>query len=405
MIENNVFASQALKDKLYAKIEAKTDRMIAIRRQLHEHPELSFKEKATGAFIANFYQGKDVQVQANFGDGYGVVVTIDSGKPGKTLALRADFDGLPVQEETGFPFASQNTGVMHACGHDGHTAYMLILAESLYELKDDWAGKIKIVHQPAEETPPGGALGMIKAGVLDGVDAIIGVHGWAPVPYGTVQCTAGPVMTGRSSFKMTIHGKGGHGSAPHLANDANVAASYFVTIAQTIISRRTDPFDMCTLTFGNFDGKGSFNVIKDAVFLEGDVRFMRDEAREIIETNFKRMVKGLELMFDVKVDLFYDSDYPVLNNDTDLAATIQNSLRHSHIQELTNLDTITRNTASEDFAYFAQKIPGVYLFVGEMPDDGVFYPHHSPKFVLNEKALPLAAKTVGVAALDFLATH
>ncbi|MCH4172256.1 MAG: amidohydrolase [Lactobacillus sp.] len=405
MIENNVFASQTLKDKLYAKIEAKTDRMIAIRRQLHEHPELSFKEKATGDFIAKFYQDKDVKVQANFGDGYGVVVTIDSGKPGKTLALRADFDGLPVQEETGLPFASQNTGVMHACGHDGHTAYMLILAESLYELKDDWAGKIKIVHQPAEETPPGGALGMIEAGVLDGVDAIIGVHGWAPVPYGTVQCTAGPVMTGRSSFKMTIHGKGGHGSAPHLANDANVAASYFVTIAQTIISRRTDPFDMCTLTFGNFDGKGSFNVIKDAVFLEGDVRFMRDEAREIIETNFKRMVKGLELMFDVKVDLFYDSDYPVLNNDAELAATIQNSLRHSHIQELTNLDMVTRNTASEDFAYFAQKIPGVYMFVGEMPDDGIFYPHHSPKFVINEKALPLAAKTVGVAALDFLATH
>lgn len=396
-------ADQQLKDKLYKKIESKTDKMIEIRRYLHEHPELSFEEKETGKYIANFYKDMDVDVQANFGDGYGVVVTIDSGQPGRTLALRADFDGLPVQEQTGLPFASQNKGVMHACGHDGHTAYMLILAESLYELKDEWIGKVKIIHQPAEETPPGGALGMMKAGVLDGVDAIIGVHGWAPVPYGTVECTAGPVMTGRSSFKLTIHGKGGHGSAPHLANDPIVAASYFVTAVQTIISRRTNPFDMCTLTIGNYDGTGSFNVINDSVFLEGDVRFMKEETRAVVEKNFKQIVKGLEIMFGVKVDLFYASDYPVLNNNADLAAEIQHTLRTSDIKELQTVDTVSRNTASEDFAYFSNKIPGVYMFVGECPDDGVFYAHHSPKFVINEKALPLAAKSVGAAALDFLA--
>ncbi|PMD73889.1 amidohydrolase [Companilactobacillus nuruki] len=396
-------ADQNLKDKLYKKIEEKTDKMIQIRRYLHQHPELSFEEKETGKYIANFYKDLDVKVESNYGDGYGVVVTIDSGKPGKTIALRADFDGLPVKEETGLPYASQNEGVMHACGHDGHTAYLLILAECLNELKDDFDGKVKIIHQPAEETPPGGAPGMIKAGVLKGVDGIIGVHGWAIVPYGTVQCTVGPVMTGRSSFKLTIHGKGGHGSAPNLANDANVAASYFVTIAQTIISRRTDPFDMCTLTIGNFDGRGSFNVIKDSVFLEGDVRFMNVAERPIIEKNFKNIVKGLEIMFGVKVDLFYNADYPVLDNDENLTKEVQYSLENSNIKELEKVDTISRNTASEDFAYFSQNIPGVYMFVGEMPDDGVYSAHHSPTFVINEKALPLAAKTVGAAALDFLA--
>lgn len=405
MIDTKALASPALKEKLYKKIEEKTDRMIKIRRELHTFPEVSFHEKKTGAYIANFYKDMEkdpaVKVESNYGDGYGVVVTIDSGKPGKTIALRADFDGLPVKEETGLPFASTN-GAMHACGHDGHTAYMLILAESLFELKDEWAGKVKIVHQPAEEFPPGGAQGMLKAGVLDGVDAIIGVHGWAPVPYGTIECTVGPVMSGRQSFKMTIKGKGGHGSAPQLSNDAIVAASFFVQSAQTIISRRTDPFDMCTLNIGNFDGEGSFNVIKESVYLEGELRFLNVKEQPIMEKNFKMLVAGLEKMFGVKIDLFYQSDYPVLDNDETFTHMIQHSLKNSNIPELKTIDTTSRNSASEDFAYFSNTIPGVYLFVGEMPDDGVFYPHHSPQFILNEKALPLAAKAVGATTLDFL---
>lgn len=393
---------QAVKDKLYKLIDEKHDKMIEIRHYLHQHPEVSFEEKETGKYIADFYKNMDVKVEDNYGDGYGVVVTIDTGNPGKTIALRADFDALPVQEETGLPYASVNDGAMHACGHDGHTAYMLILAESLYEMRSDLTGKIKIVHQPAEETPPGGAQGMIEAGVLDGVDAILGVHMWAPIPYGTVECTTGPVMAGRSSFKMTIHGKGGHGSAPHLANDANVAASFFVTAAQTIVSRRVNPFDMATLTIGNFDGRGSFNVIKDSVFLEGDVRFMKDETCAVVEKNFKNLVKGMEIMFDVKIDLFYNNDYPVLNNDKELTEKIQKSLENGGIKEIKHLDFEGRESASEDFAYFTQNIPGTYMFVGEMPDDGVFYPHHSPKFIANEKALGLTAKAVGAATLDLL---
>lgn len=399
---SNKIINEKVKSMLYKKIEEKTNKMIEIRRYLHQYPEISFEEEETSKYITDFYNNKDVKVERNFGDGYGVVVTIDSGRPGKTIGLRADFDALAIQEETGLPYASKRDGISHACGHDGHTAYMLILAESLYELRRKLKGKIKIIHQPAEEIPPGGALGMIKAGVLDDVDFVLGVHGWTPLPLGTISCTEGPVMTGRSSFKIKILGTGGHGAAPNLANDVNVAASYLVAILQTIVSRRVDPFDMATLTIGNLDGSGLFNVINDSIFLEGDVRYMTEDASEIIEKEFKRIISGFEIMFDVKVELFYESNYPVLNNDRQLTRFVQHSLINSDIEGLIELDTITQNSASEDFAYFAQKIPAVYFFVGQMPDEGQYFPHHHPKFNLNEKSLPLTAKAVGAAALDVL---
>lgn len=394
--------NQELKEKLYRKIDEKTPKMIKMRRYLHQHPELSFHEKNTSKFIADFYKGMDVKVETNYGDGYGVVVTIDSGKPGKTIALRADFDALPVEEATNLPFKSVNKGVMHACGHDGHTAYMLTLAAALYELRNEWSGVVKIIHQPAEEIPPGGAKGMVKAGVLKGVDYILGAHGMAPLKFGTIGCTTGPVMTGRQSFKMDIHGKGGHGSEPQMANDANVAASFFVVAAQTIVSRRTDPFHRTSLTIGDYEGKSSFNVIKETVHLEGELRFLNKADQPIMEKYFKKLVAGLETMFDVKVDLDYITDYPVLNNDEKLTKKVQKSLENSGIKALKKVDTTYRNSASEDFAYFSNEIPGTFIFYGEMPDDGVWYPQHSNKFLLNEKALPLAAKAVGAATLDLL---
>ena len=166
-----------LLDEIMKKLDEKKDRIIEIRRYLHEHPELSFQEEETAKYISDFYKDVSVDsVETNFGGERGIVVTIKGAKPGKTIAIRADFDALPIQEETGLPFASKNDGVMHACGHDGHTAYMLVLAETLAEFKDRLKGTISVIHQPAEEMPPGGALGMIKAGVLDGVDAIFGIH-------------------------------------------------------------------------------------------------------------------------------------------------------------------------------------------------------------------------------------
>jgi amidohydrolase len=250
-----------MKTQLMKMLENRKEEMIKIRRYLHENPELSFKEEKTAQYISDFYKGKDVEVKTGVGNGHGIIVTIKGGKPGKTIGLRADFDALPIVEETDVPFKSKNEGVMHACGHDAHTAYLLVLADCLIQLKESLPGTIKIIHQHAEEVPPGGAKSIVESGELNDLNNIFGIHVLPMGPAGQVGYRGGYVMAGRSFFKLGIQGTGGHGSSPHLANDAVVAGAHFVTAVQTVISRRLNPFDMGVITIGSFDGKGTFNVI------------------------------------------------------------------------------------------------------------------------------------------------
>ncbi|MEK4011951.1 amidohydrolase [Peribacillus sp. FSL M8-0224] len=387
-------------DQLLQKLEEKKERMIEIRRYLHQHPELSFIEEKTSQYIADFYKDKNVKIRTNVG-GYGVVVTIEGGLPGKTVALRADFDGLPIMEEADVPFKSSNPGVMHACGHDGHTAYLMILAEALIEMKDQLRGNVVILHQPAEETPPGGAIAMIEDGCLEGVDSIFGIHLMSLSVTGEVCYRAGEMQAGRSYFKVKIQGKGGHGSMPHTSNDSIVAASHFVVAAQTIVSRRINPFDMATVTIGSFDGKGSFNVIKDSVELEGDVRTMSSEVRATVETEFKRILAGLAQEFDITYDLIYSHDYPVLVNDKAMTELVVNGIEKAGIPEIKALVETPPMSGSEDFAYYLQKIPGSMFYVGAKPDVGPVYPHHHPKFVINEDSLIIAAKAMAAVVAEY----
>ncbi|MGE6716951.1 amidohydrolase [Peribacillus frigoritolerans] len=387
-------------DQLLQKLEEKKERMIEIRRYLHQHPELSFKEEKTSQYIADFYKDKSVIIRTNVG-GYGVVVTIEGGLPGKTVALRADFDGLPIMEEADVPFKSSNPGVMHACGHDGHTAYLMILAEALIEMKDQLRGNVVILHQPAEETPPGGAIAMIEDGCLEGVDSIFGIHLMSLSVTGEVCYRAGEMQAGRSYFKVKIQGKGGHGSMPHTSNDSIIAASHFVVAAQTIVSRRINPFDMATVTIGSFDGKGSFNVIKDSVELEGDVRTMSSEVRATVETEFKRILAGLAQEFDITYDLIYSHDYPVLVNDKAMTELVVNGIEKAGIPEIKALVETPPMSGSEDFAYYLQKIPGSMFYVGAKPDVGPVYPHHHPKFVINEDSLIIAAKAMAAVVAEY----
>ncbi|WP_249595566.1 amidohydrolase [Peribacillus frigoritolerans] len=387
-------------DQLLQKLEEKKERMIEIRRYLHQHPELSFKEEKTSQYIADFYKDKSVIIRTNVG-GFGVVVTIEGGLPGKTVALRADFDGLPIMEEADVPFKSSNPGVMHACGHDGHTAYLMILAEALIEMKDQLRGNVVILHQPAEETPPGGAIAMIEDGCLEGVDSIFGIHLMSLSVTGEVCYRAGEMQAGRSYFKVKIQGKGGHGSMPHTSNDSIVAASHFVVAAQTIVSRRINPFDMATVTIGSFDGKGSFNVIKDSVELEGDVRTMSSEVRATVETEFKRILAGLAQEFDITYDLIYSHDYPVLVNDKAMTELVVNGIEKAGIPEIKALVETPPMSGSEDFAYYLQKIPGSMFYVGAKPDVGPVYPHHHPKFVINEDSLIIAAKAMAAVVAEY----
>lgn len=390
-----------MSNTLVERLREKEDRMIEIRRYLHQHPELSFKEVETPKYIADFYKDKDCKVETNIGQN-GVKVTIDSGKPGKTLAIRVDFDALPIKEETGLPFASKNEGVMHACGHDAHTAYMLILAETLIEMKDQFKGKVVIIHQPAEEMPPGGAQGMIKDGVLDGVDHVLGAHVMSTMEAGKVFYKEGFVQAGRAYFKLTVHGKGGHGSSPHMANDAIVAGANFVTTAQTVVSRRLSPFETGVVTIGSFDGKGQFNVIKDRIEIEGDVRALTDDTRDTIEKELTRLVKGLESTFGVTCDFEFNKDYPALYNDPEFTSYVADTINNAEDNDIKGVEECEPQPPSEDFAFYAVELPSTFIYSGAAPEDGEIYPHHHPKFNISESSMLVAAEAVGTVVLDYL---
>lgn len=385
-----------MRNQLMKRLEERKDEMIEIRRYLHAHPELSFQEEKTAQYIIDFYNGKDVQIDTNVGNGYGIIVTIKGGKPGKTIGLRADFDALPITEEADVPFKSKNEGVMHACGHDAHTAYLLVLADCLIELKDQLAGTVKIIHQHAEEVPPGGAKSIMESGKLDDLDAIFGIHVLPMDPAGVVGYRSGYAFNGRSYFKLHIQGTGGHGSSPHTANDAIVAGAHFVTVAQTIVSRRLNPMESGVVTIGSFDGKGSFNVIKDSIELEGDIRYMSNESKGIIEKELHRIVAGLETQFGVTCTLEYEADYPPLYNTPELTAMVADTLKNANDKHITEVKEYPPLSPSEDFAYYLEKIPGSYFFIGCTPKgvDKPYFNHH-PKFDLDEDAILVAAKAVG----------
>ncbi|TYW20927.1 M20 family metallopeptidase [Listeria monocytogenes] len=391
-----------MRTKLMNMLQERKDEITQIRRHLHEHPELSFHEAETAKFIQDFYKGKDIEVATEVGNGHAVVVTIKGGKPGKTIALRADFDALPIEEQTDLPFKSKNPGVMHACGHDGHTAYLLVLADCLIQLKENIPGTIKIVHQHAEETPPGGAKSVVESGILDDVDQIFGIHVFPFGESGQVYYHSGYAMAGRTYFKLKIQGVGGHGSSPHMANDAIVAGAYFVTAIQTVVSRRLNPFDTGVITIGSFDGKGSFNVIKDAVELEGDVRYMNTENRDKMDAEIHRIVAGIEAMFGVTVELTYTNDYPPLYNDPAVTEQVVASLQKGVGEYLTGISEYDMLSGSEDFAYYLQKIPGVFFYIGAKPKNtsNAYFNHH-PKFDIDEDALLVAAKSVADVVLDY----
>ena len=386
--------------EIFDEIDKRQDEMVKHRRHIHENPELSFEEVETAKYLADYYKDKDVEVTKNMG-GNGLIVVIDTGKPGKTIALRADFDALPIQEETGLPFASKNPSVMHACGHDAHTGYLMVLADILREKKDQLRGKIVIIHQHAEETPPGGAKQMIEAGVLDGVDNVFGIHVMSAVDYGDVQYHKGNTQTSRSKFSIKFQGVGGHGSMPHLANDSIVAASHFVTAVQTIVSRRLSPFENGVVTIGSFEGEGSFNIIKDSVRLVGDIRSMSDETREKIEKEIERIAKGIGETFGMEVQVECKNDYPVLYNDPAMTDLVVDAIKEADIKEVKKIYDGGPQTASEDFAYYAKERPSCFYFVGARKEDAPYANHH-PKFDIREDAMVICAKTLAAVTVKYL---
>ncbi|MFB6465237.1 M20 family metallopeptidase [Cytobacillus sp. Hz8] len=386
-----------MKDRLFQKLESYYSEMVSIRRFLHQHPELSFKEVETAKFIKNFYEQLGVEVHSQVG-GNGVVAKIYGNNPGKTIALRADFDALPIQDEKDVPYKSLIPGVMHACGHDGHTATLLILAKALNELKEELEGNYVLLHQHAEEYAPGGAKSMIEAGCLDGVDAIFGTHLWATEPVGKIQFRFGPIMAAADRFEITIQGQGGHGAHPHETKDAIVTASQLVVNLQQIVSRRVSPIDAAVVTIGSFHSGNAFNIIADKATLIGTVRTFSEELRDKITMEIERIVKGTCQTADCSYQFEYIKGYPaVVNHEKETQFLIKTA---TNIPGVKIVEESEPQMGGEDFAYYLQNVKGTFFYTGAKPS-GSNYPHHHPKFDIDENAMLIAAKTLGAAALQY----
>lgn len=387
-------------EKLYDRLKDLYPEMVEIRRYLHEHPELSFEEVETPKYIAAYHEKLGHEVRTGVG-GRGVVAVLRGGKPGKTVALRADFDALPIHEENDVEYRSKVDGVMHACGHDGHTATLLVLAKVLNSLKDELEGTIVFIHQHAEELAPGGAIAMIEDGCLDGVDVIFGTHLWAITPYGHIEHRTGPFMAAADRFDVVIKGKGGHGAQPHLTKDAILIGSQLVVNLQQLVSRRVDPLEAAVLSVGAFEAVNAFNVIADTAKLTGTVRTFKDEVRTLMEQEIERVVKGTCLSANADYTLSYQRGYPAVVNhkeETEFVARVA--------QGVPGVDKVVEGEAQmggEDFAYYLEHVKGTFFYTGAKDESrSETYPHHHPKFNIDERAMLIAARTLGAAAVTFL---
>ena len=384
-------------NKLFDKLEGYYNDMVAVRRYLHQHPELSFQEYNTAKYIQEFYEKLHIEVKGNVG-GNGVVAKVYGNRPGKTVALRADFDALPIQDEKDIPYKSLVPGVMHACGHDGHTSTLLFLAKALYELRDELEGNYVFIHQHAEEYAPGGAVSMIEDGCLEGVDVIFGTHLWASEPTGKIQYRTGPIMAAADRFEIDIQGQGGHGAQPHRTKDAIVTASQLVINLQQIVSRKVNPVEPAVVTVGSFTAENAFNVIADKAKLVGTVRTFNEDVREFIEAELERVIHGTCYTSNSTYQFLYERGYPAVVNHA--AETEYLIACAKNVPEVRLIEETEPQMGGEDFAYYLQKVPGTFFFTGAKPegaDPG--YPHHHPKFDIDEKAMLIAAKTLGSTAI------
>lgn len=374
---------------LYKEIDQLHDETVQRRRYLHQHPEVSFKEEKTAEYIAEFYEEIGIPYEKNVG-GNGVIATLKGGKPGKTVALRADFDALPIQDEKDVPYKSTVPGVMHACGHDGHTATLLSVAKAAKANVQSLPGTIVFLHQHAEELVPGGAKSIIDSGALDSVDAVFGTHLWSMTPVGKIRTSLGPCMAGADRFVITVRGKGGHGGYPHETKDALVIGAQLVTDLQQIISRKLNPLDTAVLTIGQFNAGQGFNIIAETAEITGTVRYLKEDVQDTVIAEMERIINGLAAMHDVQIELDYLKGYPPLTNHKEEAELVLSAC--SEVPGVLAAEIAEPNMAGEDFAYYMLEKPGAFFFTGAAPAEN--YPHHHPKFDIDERALFIAAKSL-----------
>ena len=379
----------------------------ALRRDFHMHPELGFTEVRTAGIVAKELNALDMEVTTGIAK-TGVVGMLEGGKPGPVVLIRFDMDALPVTEETGAPYASTNPGKMHACGHDGHTAIGLTVAKMLHAHRDQLAGTVKFVFQPAEEGTCGEEIGgnemMIREGVLDNPkpDLALALHLWNEQPFGWVHVAGGPIMAGAEEFKITVTGKGGHGAIPHQTVDPVLAASQIVIALQSITSRNVAPLQAAVVSVTMIHAGEAFNVIPPEAKMEGTIRTFELGVRETVLKRFEEIVHGVANAMGCTAEVTIKRLTPAMINADEIAQHVQASARHT----LPNVDLNTAGhltMGAEDMAFMLEKVPGCYFFVGSANSEkGLGYGHHHPKFDFDERALPRAAALMASAVSDFL---
>ncbi|MBW7474195.1 amidohydrolase [Paenibacillus oenotherae] len=377
--------------------------MVQWRRYLHRHPELSFHEKETSRWIAEQLQEMGCEVETGVG-GHGLIAKIKGESKGPTVALRADIDALPIQDEKSCEYTSTVPGVMHACGHDAHTATMLGIAKYYRSQRHAFSGERRLLFQPAEELTPGGALGMIRDGALRGVDAIYGVHLWTPIPYGIVSSKEGPFMAAPDEIQIDITGQGGHGGMPHDTIDSIVVGAALVQGIQSIVSRNVDPLQPAVVSIGSFHAGTIGNGIAERCQLLGTVRTFNEETRDRIRERLETIVNQTAAMYGAAAKLEYRLGYPPVVNDEEEARRF-----FRVAAEQFGGGAVQRSEPimiGEDFSYYLREKPGCFMFVGAGNEAcGAVYPHHHPKFDLDERAMLQSAALMIAMAEDYAANH
>ncbi len=372
------------------------EKIVTLRRDIHREPELGFDTKKTAQKVLAALDGLPLEVQTGVAEN-GIVATLRGDGDGPTIGLRADMDALPIHEETGLPFASETDGKMHACGHDGHTSMLVGAAHALSGMRDRLNGTVKFFFQPAEEGGGGGKV-MVDEGAADDLDSVFALHLWPGLPFGTVASKAGPIMAAADSFEMKVKGKGGHGAMPHLTADAIAIAAQVVTALQTVVSREVDPVEPAVVTVGQIEAGSAFNIIPETAWVAGTVRTFNADLRKRMPERIESLARGVAGGMRGDAELDYTFSYPVTVNDAEAAERVL-SVAGDLFGEESILELPNPSMGAEDFAFFLEKIPGAFVWLGVGEDVSSL---HTPTFAFDEEILPRGSALLSALALEAL---
>ncbi|MCK1976602.1 amidohydrolase [Jeotgalicoccus huakuii] len=381
-------------------IDDNFESMVELRRYMHQYPEVSFQEENTKAWIYEQIKDLDLDIRENVG-GNGIVARLQVNDSYETIAIRADFDALPIQDEKDVPYRSKTPGVMHACGHDAHTAMLITMAKVLSAHKDELPVNVVFLHQHAEELLPGGAKAMIEDGALEGVDYVIGTHVSTKFPVGTIKYNYDTMYANADSFKIVVNGLGGHGATPQVTKDPIIASASLIQQIQTIVSRSVSPLDSAVVSIGAYNAGSVFNVIPGKAEIKGTFRTFTEEVRQTVAERLEQLCMGISASFNVHADIEIMYGYPSLKNDHELLDYVIDNIKEDPYY-VKDVEEVGPAMGGEDFSYFAENRPGCYFYTGvRNSDKKADTPHHHPRFDIDEDGMKTGVETMLKAVLNF----